>query len=484
MLINELKVIIEKFMFNLLGLSKRNIDNCASQKDLDLLSQQENTIFYNECGLYFHKPFDKNGLKISVNNAYNINYQTEQQVFYSLIKKAEILLKEDNINETERFLIYKNTLETELIAALLEKEKAKINKVVDLLQKLKLWSSKSYEGKKMPFAFIIDPLDNSEAKLDYLRFLDSDFSATITDGVTSIITLDLNCNYLSYNSIISENNIEKTQIPSNKAIPLRFAQVLCNNIKGKKLGILLLTSGDILLARDKEILYVLRNGQWINFSSQRYNMMIDSIASKRVLKQNDDDKNQVFSTILDVSFAHSGGIIAIVKKKEFINSNIISVMDNFLYLFNHNNSYEDYKQSLYKKFKDEYKSKIVKKGEKYNELTDEQDKKIKNEFEKRFSKRIAIETLINRNQLEKVKFVDINRRLRSELVGMDGATILDEEGYVISFGAITENEKGSSGGGRGAAASRLSNYQGYATKISTDGYIELYYDGEILYQIK
>lgn len=67
---------------------------------------------------------------------------------------------------------------------------------------------------------------------------------------------------------------------------------------------------------------------------------------------------------------------------------------------------------------------------------------------------------------------------------MDGATIIQKDGKVVSFGAIIENEKGSSGGGRGAATRRLSDYGGLAIKISTDGYIEVYMDKELKYFIK
>lgn len=65
-----------------------------------------------------------------------------------------------------------------------------------------------------------------------------------------------------------------------------------------------------------------------------------------------------------------------------------------------------------------------------------------------------------------------------------GATIVDNKGNIISFGAIITNEAGSSGGGRGSAAKRLSTYGGYSIKISTDGYIELYIQGNINYSIK
>ena len=80
-------------------------------------------------------------------------------------------------------------------------------------------------------------------------------------------------------------------------------------------------------------------------------------------------------------------------------------------------------------------------------------------------------------------FQKLDRKLRGELIAMDGACILNHAGEVYSFGAIIQNDSGSTGGGRGAAAKKLSTY-GMAVKISTDGYIELYVDGEERYAIK
>lgn len=66
---------------------------------------------------------------------------------------------------------------------------------------------------------------------------------------------------------------------------------------------------------------------------------------------------------------------------------------------------------------------------------------------------------------------------------MDGAAILNFDGSIISFGAIIQNDSGSYGGGRGAAAKKLSKY-GFAIKISTDGYVEVYINERIKYRIK
>ena len=69
------------------------------------------------------------------------------------------------------------------------------------------------------------------------------------------------------------------------------------------------------------------------------------------------------------------------------------------------------------------------------------------------------------------KFQELDRKLRLELMGIDGATIIDHDGTILAVGAIIKIEAGSTGGGRLAAAKMLSNY-GVAIKISNDGSIQ------------
>ena len=106
-------------------------------------------------------------------------------------------------------------------------------------------------------------------------------------------------------------------------------------------------------------------------------------------------------------------------------------------------------------------------------------------MKKRFSKRAAIIALAGYQyeESDQINFIRLDRKLRAEFVSMDGATIIDKNGDVISFGAIIQNDSGSYGGGRGAAAKKLSKY-GLAVKISTDGYIEVYIDEMIKYRMK
>ena len=97
------------------------------------------------------------------------------------------------------------------------------------------------------------------------------------------------------------------------------------------------------------------------------------------------------------------------------------------------------------------------------------------------------EQIIRRKLLTKLlkntTFSDTDRKLRSELIALDGACIVGTDGKIYACGAIIQNDSGSSTGGRSSAAKKLSQY-GTAIKISTDGYIEVYKENCLVYSIK
>ena len=113
-----------------------------------------------------------------------------------------------------------------------------------------------------------------------------------------------------------------------------------------------------------------------------------------------------------------------------------------------------------------------------NQFTEEEKTKSKEE-QKRINKKTIILALLNGNR----KFSRIDRRLRSELISLDGACVVKKNRYLIAIGTIIKIDAGSSGGGRSAAAKKLSKY-GMAIKISTDGYVECYYNEKVFYTIK
>jgi hypothetical protein len=71
------------------------------------------------------------------------------------------------------------------------------------------------------------------------------------------------------------------------------------------------------------------------------------------------------------------------------------------------------------------------------------------------------------------KFQDLPRRLRLEMLSMDGATVLDHTGEILTAGAIVKVPSGSTGGGRLAAVKALAQF-GAAIKVSQDGPARVY----------
>ncbi|MDE7384141.1 MAG: hypothetical protein K2M84_00105, partial [Anaeroplasmataceae bacterium] len=343
-----------------------------------------------------------------------------------------------------------------------------------LLMLLEKWSSKTYEGSKVPFAFIVN-LRSKEGTFDYANFLEEEYSATFTDGITSIIELDKNLKFLKYHSITKNNTISETDISKT---PFRFSQVITKFTKGNNnVAIILLTSGDIILIKNAKIELIKRDGKWINFNKDVFVSVVMTVNKERPNQEKlvtQNLLNSIFYTALDVSFSHHGGLIAVVENTEQLTKP---------------SEFEDIKLNQYDKSKQygiiNYIDNLQDSLPSYMELKTSYSETFNSlNMKKRFDKRKAILSLAGANELNSdISFINLDRKLRSEFVSMDGATILDNKGYVISFGAIIQNDSGSYGGGRGAAAKKLSNF-GLAIKISTDGYIEVYINGDIRYRMK
>lgn len=225
----------------------------------------------------------------------------------------------------------------------------------------------------------------------------------------------------------------------------------------KKIGIFLLTNGDILVSKKRELILVKRNGKWLNCQLSSFENAVKDFASfyRIELKL----LHEIFYTMLDISFSHTGGLISILLDDVFLkgDNQIISTFDQL--------ENEISEKELAENIKNENK-----------QLSENE---IKREVKKRILKKKTLLTLLG----EKRAFIDIERKLRSELAALDGACIIDKNGDLIAIGTIIQNDKGSSGGGRGAAAKKLSQ-NGLAIKISTDGYIEVFLKGSRIYFIK
>ena len=323
--------------------------------------------------------------------------------------------------------------------------------ITTLLQALEKWSVKTYEGKKVTFAFIINPEEESTFTAfhdqKWLDFLTSDYAATLTDCIHSAIMLDKNCNFVRYISLTEGN--KSLDYSLDGYLPYRFAGIIQNYVQNKAIGIFLLINGDILLSKNGEIRFIRRNLKWLNSSFGAFKNAIKNLVKSDTLQK------AIYASVLDVSFAHTGGIIAIVKDIDKLTKPEDKILSDADYLQTSASIDE-----------------IAKSIKKLNpSVTKKETKKI-------LLKRAALSALIGDNS-----FSTLDRKLRTELISMDGACIIDTEGNICSAGAIIKNDSGSSEGGRGAAAKKLSRY-GIAIKISTDGYIDVYENKKARFSIK
>lgn len=328
------------------------------------------------------------------------------------------------------------------------------NNLGALFDELETWSVKTYEGKNVTMGFIINPeaeSDFSVGEQKWLHFMKDDASAMLTDCIHSVIELDIQCNFVAYHSLSEGNKIPGCK-PSYKT-PLRFSQMIQTYVRDKKQGVFLLNNGDIVLAKDQEVRFVRRNLRWLNLSYSAFRNALQPFVEKNTSKSKTGVERMekllesIFASVLDVSFSHAGGIVAVVGKSwpgslldgKCGNEPILAPCDDLL-----SNAFD----------------------------VKENNKDI------RALKRAILKQLIAGKTFDK-----LDRKLRGELLGLDGACIIECSGKVQAFGAIIQNDSGSSGGGRGAAAKKLSEY-GMAVKISTDGYIEVYVAGKLVYAIK
>ncbi|MFC5454264.1 hypothetical protein [Prosthecobacter fluviatilis] len=181
------------------------------------------------------------------------------------------------------------------------------------------------------------------------------------------------------------------------------------------IAIALNRSGDILIFRSKELVFARRSGKWHYLKHSPILTQMGKPSDKIV-------RQAVYESALDASFARTGACIGVVLAA---------------------NS---------KKWKDIATSRA-------DYLSPASSPKGR-----------AIASMVNG-----VLFQNLDRRLRQELLAIDGATIIDHKGVILAVGAILKIKGGSTGGGRLAAARALSAL-GVGIKVSQDGGIRGFHE--------
>lgn len=194
-------------------------------------------------------------------------------------------------------------------------------------------------------------------------------------------------------------------------VPYRLSAI-ANWANGKKIAFVLNRLGEHLIFKNKKLVFAKRRGEWQFYAHEMYLRQMQP-PQNRLLRE------AIYQSCLDISFARSGGCIIVVRSGSLDEvRNIVSEAD----------------------------------------ILSSQKPSIKAK---------TIRAMVNKN------FQDLDRRLRQELLALDGAMVIDHLGNIVAAGAIVSVPAGSEGGGRTAAAKKGSGL-GLGIKISEDGAISVY----------
>lgn len=196
--------------------------------------------------------------------------------------------------------------------------------------------------------------------------------------------------------------------------PMRHSRIAdWTTVHSGRIAMSLNRLGEILIFRGGELLFARRSGSW-------HYLTHDPVISQMNVPRDTGLRKAIYGTCLDASFARTGACLGVVS---------------------------------------------VHQTAKWKDLISKDD-------ELRLSDSVKSRSL--RKIIKGKKFSNLDRKVRQELVAIDGATIISHKGEILTVGAILKVPGGSEGGGgRLAAARALSNY-GLGIKVSQDGSITGY----------
>lgn len=319
--------------------------------------------------------------------------------------------------------------------------------MLGLVTELNHWSERTYEGKKINFGIILNLNENvEELALHYTNMLSSDFFALLSDGKSSFVEFNRDGYLMGYVSLAKVRNYAFTA-PNEFGFVARY----CGE---KKVGIALTENGDLLIFKNRTLMFAKRRGKWNIYSHEE----VIQLLSYRTAHSLKEIRRAIYLSAIDCSFRYTGGIIVYLKK-DMAQSALMHV---------------DARDILTEKHYEMKKAQELEESEKlYNLSSAEKTREFYslpyNEF---LAQNNCYKAECLKQIIEDKKFHELNRKLREEIIAMDGATIIDFDGTIIAAGAILKIEAGSiGGGGRLAAAMDLAKY-GISLKISQDGVIQ------------
>lgn len=313
--------------------------------------------------------------------------------------------------------------------------------ILKIVSEMTKWGNRTYEGQKALFGFLICNVKAPKTvnpNLHISKILNENFGAVVANGVDTCLKISSDGYLLNYLSVpdSKEQSINA---------PYEYID-MANLCSGSRVGVTLSRTGDILIFHEKNLVFAKKTGVWSRYSHEE---IIERIADK-TSEQADKTRRAIYLSALDVSFARTGGcVVHLDKDQEQAVLNHVDLSDILIERF------------YVQKTEQIMKSLCTDENAILPEVTP---------FEEYISSPKCIKTANIIKMISGKKFYELGRKLRQELMSIDGATIINNDGEVLAVGAIILIEGGGFSGGRLAASKTLSKF-GVSLKISADGQI-------------
>ena len=326
--------------------------------------------------------------------------------------------------------------------------------VLRILNLLSFWSSETYEGDKISFSVAIDEDDHRPAPVNFFDVCREDYAKVLTSGCDTLLVCNAEGGITDYCEAAMPDEAKAAQVYA----PLPFMPVAYWTSQ-HRCTFCLSRNGDILIFKNRQLFFAKRRGKWLHFSHQAY------LAELGYQAQGNSRSTieALYLSLLDVSFKRKGACIGFFRKNA-----VTPWMIN------------------------ERRNQRVGQNLSQDELVALSQARLHSHLEEIVSKADMLahegssKTALLRTALPSTTFSRIPRKLRAELLSIDGATLVFDDGSIFAVGAILKVPGGSSSGGRKAAAMTLAEH-GIGIKVSNDGHITAWSrraeDGQALFEI-
>lgn len=300
-----------------------------------------------------------------------------------------------------------------------------------ILDRLHVLAEQSYENKALTFGCIIGQPSNSVVRTSRFPkdFLEIKKFRALSDGFRTSYVVSPSGAILDF---VDLEDFEAPRVTARNYFP-SWAEAIANAATGNRCGISLSRQGDILIFEKGSLRFTYRFGKWQYWNHSH----LLELLKGRARAQHVQSKilgtvvGSIYHAALDVSFRRSGGLFVLLKNRGNLH-------------------------------------KIVKEGDAIGDPG-------------RGREDVDFDSVIKGGTIQ-----SIPRSVVVDLAALDGAVVLDNAGRILAYGAVLQPKKAGkikgAEGSRTKAATGASNY-GLAVKVSSDGDITIYYDGQTFMKV-